>query len=298
MYNQNSITIFMFVNTPFKKVGLAVAFSPTAAALVAEAGRLASLFSAELIVIHVGDSGRESENKMSEILKAASLESTPKVVWRKGSPVKEILKTCKEEKIDLLVAGALKKENLMQRYIGTVAREIMRKAECSVYMVNNPSLTPEPSHQIVVNAEDSPHIRKAISIACHIAKLEKASWVHIVRELKLLGLALSAKDGCTEQEYNESKQEMMREEITNVEKMLSAIPHEKMKINIKIISGKSGFELCKFAEKKQADLLIVGAPPRRFSLFDRVFPHDLEYVFADLPCNLLMINEGKEEQNG
>ncbi len=227
---------------------------------------------------------------MNTVLKAVPGVHVSKILWRVGNPVKEILKACKEEKIDLLVAGALRKENLMQRYIGTVAREIMRKAECSVYMVNNPSAEPQPAKQIVVNAEDSLHIRQSIVIACEIAKLENANWVHIVRELKLLGLALSAKEGCTEQEYNESKQEMVREEITNVEKILSTIPHEKTKINIKIISGKSGFELCRFAQKKHADLLVVGAPRRRYFLFDRVFPHDLEYVFADLPCNLLMIN--------
>jgi nucleotide-binding universal stress UspA family protein len=69
-----------------------------------------------------------------------------------------------------------------------------------------------------------------------------------------------------------------------------------VKINIKMLSGKSGFELCKFVERKQAGLLVVGAPPRRFSLFDRIFPHDLEYVFADLPCNLLVVNQ--LNQNG
>lgn len=235
---------------------------------------------------------------MSEVLSSVPNVHASKIVWKMGNPVKEILKACKEERIDLLVAGALRKENLMQRYIGTVAREIMRRAECSVYMVNNPSTEPQPSKQIVVNAEDSPHIRQAISAACHIAKLEKANWVHIVRELKLLGLTLSASGQYTEQEYSESKQEMVREEIENVEKILETIPHDKMKINIKIISGKSGFELCKFAQRKNADLLIVGAPPRRFSLFDRVFPHDLEYVFADLPCNLLMVNPGKELYHG
>lgn len=286
------------MNTSFRRVGLAVAFSPTAQALVAEANRLAALFSAELILIHVGVQSPETESKMLEVLSSVQGAKASKIVWRMGNPVKEILNACKEEKVDLLVAGALRKENLMQRYIGTVAREIMRKAECSVYMVNNPSINPQPSKQIVVNAEDSPHIRQAISIGCYISKLEKANWVHIVRELKLLGLALSAKDQFTEQEYSESKQDMVREEIENVEKILETIPHDKTKINIKIISGKSGFELCKFAQRKNADLLIVGAPPRRFSLFDRVFPHDLEYVFADLPCNLLMINPRKETHHG
>jgi nucleotide-binding universal stress UspA family protein len=57
------------------------------------------------------------------------------------------------------------------------------------------------------------------------------------------------------------------------------------------VSGKSGFELPKFAVKKSANLLVLGAPPRRSSFFDRLFPHDLEYILADLPCNLLIVHQ-------
>ena len=85
----------------------------------------------------------------------------------------------------------------------------------------------------------------------------------------------------------------MQEEINSVERMLVSIPHDNIKINIKMLSGKSGFELCKFVLRKQAQLLVVGAPPRRLSFFDRVFPHDLEYVFADLPSNLLVVNQSR-----
>jgi len=286
--------LFSGVNTRFHKIGLAVAFSPTALALLAEADRLAKLFSAELILIHVGNRNPSEEEKMDILLKKTALIGQCKIVWREGKPEKEILNACHEENIDLLVAGALKKENMVQHYVGSVARTIMRKAGCSVYIANNPSITPKPIQQIVVNAEDSPHIEQAIATACQLATLENAPWIHVVRELKLLGLTLSANSQYTEQEYNESKQEMMREEITAVEKILATIPHPKTKINIKMVSGKSGFELCNFVERKQADLLVVGAPPQRLSLFDRIFPHDLEYVFADLPCNLLVVNLQKE----
>ncbi len=286
------------MNHPFQKIGLAIAFSPTAAAILAEANRLAYLFSSELVLIHVGHHGQEEEQKLGELINYANLTQPHKIIWREGKPVEEILKTCREEKLDLLVAGALKKEKALRHYIGSIARAIMRKADCSVYMVNNPSSDPAPVKQIVVNAEDSPHVEHAIEVACQIAVLESSSWVHIVRELKLLGLTLAASEQSTEQEYIEQKQELMREEIETVEKIIAAIPHEKTKINIKMLSGKSGFELCKFVERKQAELLVVGAPPRRLSLFDRIFPHDLEYVFADLPCNLLVVNQRKEILHG
>jgi hypothetical protein len=69
-----------------------------------------------------------------------------------------------------------------------------------------------------------------------------------------------------------------------------------VKINIKVISGKSGFELARFAEKKHANLLVAGAPGRKFRLFDRLFRHDLEYIFADMPCNLLIVNPRTQSQ--
>jgi len=121
--------------------------------------------------------------------------------------------------------------------------------------------------------------------------------VHVVRELKLYGLAMSSSDQSSEDEYENTRQQLVREEIEKVEAMLTAIPHENLKINIKIVAGKSGFELSQFAKRKEADLLIVGAPPRRFGLLDRVFTHDLEYVFADLPSNLLIVQERKERSH-
>lgn len=279
------------MNSVFRKIGLAIAISPTAGAMLAEANRLASLTGGELVLIHVGEKNADRERQLKEIITQASLTVPHRLVWRSGSVRRELLAACEEENIDLLVAGALKREQMVKHYIGSVARTIMRKASCSVFMVLNPSVTPKPIQQIVVNAEDSPHIEDAISVACQLAELDDASWVHIVRELKLLGLTLSANAQCTEQEYNESKQEMVREEVRAVEEILARLPQRDVKVNVKMLSGKSGFELCKFVERKEADLLVVGAPPQRLSLFDRIFPHDLEYVFADMPCNLLVVNK-------
>lgn len=278
------------MSVAFHKVGLAIAFSPTAQAMLAEASRLAQLFSAELVLIHVGEKNARAELKISNL--AASINLTNyTVVWRDGKPEKEILDACREKNIDLLVAGALKKENMIERYIGSVARAIMRKADCSIFMVNTPSIVPKSISQIVVNAEDSAHVETAIATSCFLAEKENSSWVHIVREIKMLGLTLGANEQLTAQEYNESKQNLVREEIIAVEKILEKIPHSKTKVNIKMLAGKSGFELRRFVERKQADLLVVGAPSRRLSFFDRIFPHDLEYIFADMPCNLLIINQ-------
>lgn len=282
----------------WKRVGVAVALSPTAEGLLQQAAHVARIFQAELFIIHVGQASNETRLAVENLAATLLERNIPyQICWETGDPVSKILAICEREHIDLLVAGALKKENIFRYYLGTVARKIMRKANCSVLMVTNPGELVYYSH-LVLNAEDSPYIRHALEVACWIGRKEKSKWLHVVRELKMMGLALASSDQCTEEEYNDIQQNLLHDEMSEVEKMLSSVPHEGLKVNVKVLSGKSGFELARFAERKSADLLIVGAPERRFSLFDRVFPHDLEYIFADLPAHLLIVHSRKEAMNG
>jgi nucleotide-binding universal stress UspA family protein len=279
----------------FKRIGLAIAFSPRLEALLSEALRLKQYWQSELVLIHVGDTSPDAAQSLNSLLlKVGFLPQDVTIRWEKGEPAKRILSVCKEEKVDLIIAGALKKENILQYYLGTIARKILRKADCSVLMLLNPSIEPKPLNNIVVNAEDSPYIEQALDAACKIARAEKSHWIHVVREIKLYGLTMSASDQHSEEEYTQLRNDLVSTEIDNVQKMLNKIPHEGLKVNIKILSGKAGFELVQFAIRKHADLLVVGAAPRKFSFFDRVFPHDQEYIFADLPCNLLIVHPRKE----
>lgn len=285
--------------TNIKKIAVAVAFSPRVEAVLTEAARMTKMWNAQLILIHVGKHGDKEIARLNQLFTNAGLSTSDvKVFWEEGKPSQRILATCKREDVDLLIAGALKKENLVQYYLGTVARKIIRKADCSVLLLTDPSTTPKPFNNIVVDADDGPYLEESLQAACEVGLKDKSMWLHVVRELKMYGLTMTAAEQCSEEEYEEMRHKLVKEEIDSVEKMLQRIPHEGLKVNIKLVSGKSGFEITQFAQRKHADLLIVGAPQRRFSLFDRVFTHDQEYIFADLPCNLLIIHPRKEVARG
>ena len=288
------------MKAPFRKLALAIAFSPRIRALLAETARLKLLWNAELCIIHVGEKTDEEEKVLQEHLKVVGLAdvSDVRIFWEYGKPSEKILARCKKENVDLLIAGALRKEKLIQYYLGTVARKILRKADCSVLMLTDPKIAPLPFQNIVVNAENSNYIQEALRTAISICQQDEAQWLHVARELKLYGLTMSASENYSEVEYENVRHSLVKDEITSVQNILDRIPHEGVKINIKLLSGKSGFELAKFAQRKNADLLVVGASPRRFSIFDRVFPNDLEYIFADLPTNLLVVHPRKEGLNG
>jgi nucleotide-binding universal stress UspA family protein len=278
----------------FNRLCLAIAFSPRSEALLVEAARLTKIFNGHLTVLHVGAQKAESTNTISQsLIQKALPPSQFQIICESGSPANVILSVCKREKIDLLIAGALQKENIIQYYLGTIGRTILRKARCSVLMLTDPSIEGLTLSNIVALAEDSPYVEEAIAVSCKLAQASSTKWLHIVRELKMFGLTLSALDQATEEEYDKQRHQLLQEEIEKVEAILNRVPHSNVKVNIKVISGKSGFELARFAEKKNADLLVVGAPNRRIYFFDRFFSHDLEYLFADLPCNLLIVHGRK-----
>lgn len=283
----------------FQRIGLAVAFSPRTEALLAEAARLKRLWESELVLIHIGKKTEAATIQMDLLVQQAGLQPAEvRIFWETGKPAKTILQVCNREKIDLLIAGALKKEKGLQFYLGSVARKILRRAGCSVLMLVNPSLEPRELKNVVVNADDdSPYMMQALHLACKISMLENANWLHVVRKLKLYGF-LSAAEQYSEKEYEANRNHLVQSEIDDVQQLISKIPHPGVKINIKLVSGKSGFELAQFAQRKNADLLIIGGSPMRLSILDRVFPSDLEYIFSDLPCNVLVVHPRKEAAHG
>ncbi|BDD02659.1 universal stress protein [Aureibacter tunicatorum] len=276
----------------YKKIAVAVAFSPTCQALISEALRLQSLFDSELLLIHVGKNDDEEQKKMDDILRKASLaKDKTKLIWKSGNNTADIiLEVCLKEKVDLLVAGALRKENLYGYYIGSIARKILRKSNCSVLMLTNPSLKPNSFNKVVIQAGASSVPQRALSIGCQLAKMEESSIVHIVREVKLLGLSMALASEETEDEYGKTKKNIVNEEVIEVERKLKGLDTEGLRLNIKVTAGKPGHELSNFVQKIHADLLIMQGLDRKMKFIDRIFRQDLEHIMSNLPTNLLIVH--------
>lgn len=276
----------------FKKIGLAIAFSPTCKALLTEALRVQKLFGAQLLLVHVGMKTEGNTKYLHQLFHEVGIrEQDIQVIWEEGKPARKILEVCRREKIDLIMAGALKRENLFNYYIGTVARKIMRRATCSVLILVNPSEVPAPFREIVIHAGETFLTKKVVDTGMGVARADHANQVHMVRELHLYGLAMSVSSENPEKESTSLRKKLVKEELKQLEKYVAEKDRKELKINFKILAGKSGFEVGRFAKRTGANLLVVGARPKKFPLFDKVFTHDLEYVFADLPCNLLVVKQ-------
>jgi len=273
----------------FRKIALAIAFSPRMEALLAEVKRLSILFDSDLILIHIGEKTEEQESKFQEILDRHDLDhERTKLIWKQGKPVKMILEVCREEEVNLLVAGALKEEGLLKYYLGSVGRKIIRKSPCSVLTLIDPKRETTSFSKVVINGTQLEITPYVIAQGAVFSKAVQADQVHILNEIKMYGLQMGTAGEDSEEEIANTRRQLVQDEMDYVEEILKDIDVSTLKINIKVTGGKWAVELGRFCEKIGADLLVVG-DDRRLTFFDRLFPHDLEDLLSTLPCNLLIV---------
>lgn len=274
----------------FKKIALAIAFSPRFSALIAEAKRLSEIFDAELVLIHVGEQDESQMNMLTQILKDMGIHQKTKVFWEQGKPANKIMEVCEKQGVDLLVAGALKQEGLLQYYIGSIARKIIRKSKCSVLMLIEPLEKPTPFDKVVINGTQQEQTPRVIARGLDWCKVDQAKQVFIVNEIKMYGMQMATAGEGGESEIANTRRKLVAEEVAYVENILKGLDKGNLKVHIKITCGKWAVELARFATDVKADLLIVG-DEGKLGLLDRLFPHDLEEILSDLPCNLLIVKK-------
>ncbi len=274
----------------FKKIGIAIAFSPRLEALIAEAAKMQVGLKSEMIFIHVGNKSEEDVKTINEYLEKYNLLNNSKLIWQEGETVETILNICNEEQLDLLVAGALEKESLIKYIMGSVARKLSRKVKCSMLMLTEPKIESSPLKSIVVEGSNNPKTENTIAVAIEIAKAFKVKNVDVIQETDLNKAVLIRSDEFKENEVAKHKENLIEEEDKRLNYILSCNDCGDIKINIDRIEGKPGYIISKYAREHHADLLILNSPDRKLNLIDRVFPTDIEFALADLPCNLLLVN--------
>jgi nucleotide-binding universal stress UspA family protein len=283
---------------PFRKIAVAIAFSPRIEAILAESKRLQELFNAQMIFIHVGEKNLQQSEYLKQLMHRFLLDKPEnKLLWEAGDPVDTILEKCKEYDVDLLVAGALEKESLVKYFLGSVARSLSRKAKCSVLMLREPNIISNKVRKIVVEGSDHPKTVSTIETAVYLAKQTGAKDVTVVQESDVNKMALIRSEELSNTEAKEQKEKIVVEENERLTEILDCAGCEELKVNIERKDGKPGYVITQYAREHNADVLVLNSPDTQLNFIDRVFPHDIEYALADLPCDLLIVHSRIEEDD-
>ena len=274
-----------------QRIALAIAFSPRLEANLAEASRLNTLFQSHLFLIHVGTCTSADEEELHSLMNRYALNSNNcTICWQEGETVDTIIDTCKAQQVDLLITGALEKEGLLQYYMGSVARQLSRKAQCSVLMLTEPSTHPIPFRNIVVSGDECSKTADTIALAMQLAKLEKANKIDIVQESGYHNIATLSSENRSAEEVEQIKNEFITDDKEKLNEILSCTDCGSLKIETHHLQGKPGLAISNYAREHEADLLVLSSPDKKLNLLDRLFTHDIEHVLANLPCSVLIVH--------
>lgn len=270
-----------------------MAFSPRAEALLYEAKRISQKLNSKLVLIHAGNKTDELILQMDGLLDRVGIKKElVQIIWELGNPVDVLCRVSKREHIDLLILGAMQNEAMLRYYIGSVARKISRKPPCTLLLVTHPSKSESSLNSVVVNGINHLKTGKTIETALAFANQFDVREVLVVEEVSNKKVKTKIDDDKTLEIAAAEKLKVQSEEDRRIQEIMDHITNKgRAKIETKCVFGKAGYTIGHFAEVKKSDLLVMNSPDKTLGFLDKFFPHDLEYILSDLPCDLMIVEK-------
>tara|TARA_B100000497_G_C7657108_1_gene395576 strand:- start:69 stop:941 length:873 start_codon:yes stop_codon:yes gene_type:complete len=282
----------------YARVATAMGFSPMAKANLAEVHRIAKHVGAQMYVFHVGVWTEQCQHTYNNFLEELNIASDTVIFEsRQGQPKVELLNLCNEHKIDLLALGALIREKIFKVFSASIARDICRNAKVSLLLLTHSSVKAQTCERIVVNGLDHEKTPNTIATSVWLGNKLGTKELIVVDELNEKSIARADDDKATLQRQRQSRQ-IEKAEHNRIEEILGLCAGDcAMEISEQHVFGKKGYTIAHYAKVKRADLLVVNSPDTRLGFLDRIFKHDLEYILADLPTDVLIVHHTKANQH-
>ena len=262
----------------YRKVAVASTFSPRFSQVLAEAKRVCDRFGAELNAIYVGAKDEETERKFRDAFERLSVPLTP-VHYREGEPAEAILQVSKDAEIDLVIAGALEKEVVLRPFLGNVARSLVRTARSSVMLFTKPEEEPRPIRRIVMMAHYTDAGRAALKKVLHLAAAEQCERLYVIR-------VHTSFDRARAERGEGSGRRTAEEEELALEQFVDSAGETEVPIEIRCLTGTTGFAALEFLQSIEPDLLPVSIDP---ALPPGELPKRIAWITDTIPCNLWVI---------
>lgn len=272
----------------FRNAGLAVTFSPTGRMLLSEAARLQALFGFKLFLLHAGEKDDSTEMRLNQLIVENTGSSNHEIVWLSGEPAKAIIKKSKELNLDLLIIGALEKEKGFKNIIGSVARNIMRNCHCPILVFTKPEAERFGFKNIIVSVCYDGKGEYAAKVATQIARHDHPESFTFIKEINIPGLPSVVFDSGSTDETGSMRKELIELERQKIRFFANEMGLYNDEFESEVLYGVEGWECLNYASEQKADLLVVTMGEKKLSFIDRIFMHDLEFLFERIPTNTLL----------
>jgi nucleotide-binding universal stress UspA family protein len=280
----------------FKIIATAIAFSPRAKLILKESALLAEKFGATLLLIHIGNENESNTNKLKQLLEECAVsKSNIKIIWKDGEIADSIISTCKEYNVDLLILGALEKENILKYYLlNSISRNVCRKVCCSVLLLTKPGKFNTLLQNILIELKENNTLQNTIDTGIYFKNIFTSAKIDFAIETATLSDYTQGHSiDLTDEEAFELKNKILKTGVNAIKNALLKTDFKNIPHELHLLKEKPGYAICKFAQQKNYNLIITNAPDYKLSILDRIFTHDIEYLLEKPPTNLLIIQNKK-----
>ncbi len=260
--------------TTYRRAGVASTFSPTFAAVLAEAESFSRHCGAELEIIHAAEFDAEKERRFFE-----AMGEDAAIRWvDKHPPAQAIISAAQDYDYELVIAGALQVEDADRPFTSSVARELMRDAPCDLLLLPRPLESPDVLRRVVFALEPGENVAHFLHSSLKLLRPEHAT---IAVTKTPFAAAIAASRG-----------EELRDLDAWLEEICAPLFSAGVEIETRVVTSNTGYALCDVIQGLEADLLVVKALP---GAQGGMLPHHVDWLYQIIPTRLLVAKD--TEQN-
>ena len=256
--------------TSYRRAGVASAISPTFVPILAEALNFAAHVGAELEIFHAAEYEAGKEQRFQEALVALNAQAHIRWVAEHGELAAILTGAAQTAGCDLLMAGALAKEDSERPFSNGVARALLRATTCDLLLFPGPSETPGPPAHIVFALEPGGAVSDWLRQSVSVLRPEKVTLATLHSPFTQ---ALAASRG---EEHVEAD--------AWLEGLADDLSGTKVEIDTFAVPSNTGFTLCDAIQGMNAGLLVVRADPATGAL-----PRHMDWLYQVIPTRLLLV---------
>jgi nucleotide-binding universal stress UspA family protein len=266
-----------------RRVAAAITISPQMVAVLAAAWHFAERLNTTLLVIHGGAPDAQKEAEFRDAMFQLEMPRETRIVWSEGEPAAAIVSAAQQERVDLLIAGALEGKDVAGRsFLGAVAQPLAKLARCSLLLLTRPRVGPNPFRRIVVMTDFSDCAKMAFKHALWLAEADSAELVQVISIHTPFMQARAESDPESEKpaRKREEEEELLRD-------FVATAPACGVPVESKIVDTTTGFAACDFTQSIGAELLVVPAPKH----VEAAVPSMMDWALQVTPSSLWIVRE-------
>ena len=265
--------------------------SPRAGSVISEGQKIASVLSAKVYFLHVGEDTLEVRQKIKKIFKEINPDSDEASLMIRFGPTDQVIcSTAKEIRVALIIAGALEHEGIWVGILGSIARRIARNAPCSVLLLTRPMMTSHSLETVCASIQYDDKSTELIKFILSFDQLIPIRHLYIIYECEM-EIRFGSIDMGDQHHAQRYAHQWKSKEKERLDQFVKDFNFQTISVKGVCLEGRPGVQAAEYARLHDVDLLIMPAPEKPLTFLDRFFHHPTEVALQDLPCSVLIFRQ-------